>query len=104
MLVSQGNVRAEEWEGAIFRALKERAGEFERVRPHRVREVHADEQIAMTQYVGVVTVVLAKKAVREHITRVETSEKGIGLLGFGVSLAVHTLMTGKAHVDRETKL
>lgn len=34
---------------------------------------------------GVVTIVLAKRSLREHITRIETSEKGIGLLGFGVS-------------------
>jgi hypothetical protein len=41
----------------------------------------------MTQYVGVVTIVLAKHSIREAITHVETSERGIGLLGFGVSHA-----------------
>ena len=39
----------------------------------------------MTQYVGVVTMVFVKKSIREAVTRVETSERGIGLLGFGVS-------------------
>jgi hypothetical protein len=39
----------------------------------------------MTQYVGVVTVVFVRKTLRSAISRVETSERGIGLLGWGVS-------------------
>jgi hypothetical protein len=45
----------------------------------------------MTQYVGVVTVVFVKKTLRSAISRVETSERGIGLLGWGVSIAVRPL-------------
>lgn len=37
---------------------------------------------------GVLTIVLVRKTLRPSISRVETSEKGIGLLGFGVSLLV----------------
>ena len=39
----------------------------------------------MTQYVGVMTIVFVRKSLRPAITRIETSERGIGLLGFGVS-------------------
>ncbi|ODO01801.1 hypothetical protein L198_02526 [Cryptococcus wingfieldii CBS 7118] len=37
----------------------------------------------MTQYVGVVTIILVRKSLRPHISRIETAERGIGLLGFG---------------------
>ncbi|TYJ52019.1 hypothetical protein B9479_007396 [Cryptococcus floricola] len=39
--------------------------------------------LVMTQYVGVVTIILVRKSLRPHISRIETAEKGIGLLGFG---------------------
>mgnify|MGYP002717780302 CR=1 FL=1 len=32
LLISQGNVRAEEWETAILRALKDKASEYEKAR------------------------------------------------------------------------
>lgn len=42
----------------------------------------------MTQYVGVVMIILVRKTLRPHISRVESSERGIGLLGFGGNKAV----------------
>lgn len=48
-------------------------------------EISANLQLAFTQYVGVMTIVLVKKAIRPVISRVETSERGIGLMGFVVS-------------------
>ncbi|WVQ80297.1 hypothetical protein IAT38_002402 [Cryptococcus sp. DSM 104549] len=69
LLVSQGNSRADLWEAALLNGLGARASEF--------------EKLVMTQYVGVVMIVLVRKTIKEYVTRVETSEKGIGLLGFG---------------------
>ena len=43
----------------------------------------------MTQYVGVVTIAFVKKNKKDVISRVETVERGIGLLGIGVSGQVH---------------
>lgn len=42
----------------------------------------------MTQYVGVVMIILVRKTLRPNISRVESSERGIGLLGFGGNKAV----------------
>lgn len=42
----------------------------------------------MTQYVGVVMIILVRKTLRPYISRVESSERGIGLLGFGGNKAV----------------
>lgn len=42
----------------------------------------------MTQYVGVVMIILVRKTLRTYISRVESSERGIGLLGFGGNKAV----------------
>mgnify|MGYP002718848398 CR=1 FL=1 len=42
----------------------------------------------MTQYVGVITIVFVKRTLRDAVSQIETSERGIGLLGFGVSTAV----------------
>jgi hypothetical protein len=39
----------------------------------------------VTQFVGVMTIVLVRKSLREAVSQVQTSERGIGLLGFGVS-------------------
>ncbi|ODN75742.1 hypothetical protein, variant [Cryptococcus amylolentus CBS 6039] len=39
--------------------------------------------LVMTQYVGVVTIILVRKSLRPHVSRIETAERGIGLLGFG---------------------
>ncbi|ORX34560.1 Endonuclease/exonuclease/phosphatase [Kockovaella imperatae] len=69
LLISQGNVRADEWESAILAGLDSKAEGYER--------------IAMTQYVGVMTLVFVRKTLRPHVTHVQTSERGIGLLGFG---------------------
>ncbi|CAD6564187.1 MAG: hypothetical protein TREMPRED_004465 [Tremellales sp. Tagirdzhanova-0007] len=69
LLISQGYVRANEWEAAIMQNLGEKAGEYEKV--------------AMAQYVGVLTMVFVKKSHREVVKRVSTCERGIGLLGFG---------------------
>jgi len=55
---------------------------------HLNGQAASSRQVAMTQYVGVVTIVLAKHSIREAITSVETSERGIGLLGFGVSHSI----------------
>ena len=58
-------------------------------------------QVAVSQYVGVVTIVLVKKALKDDVTQIETSERGIGLLGFGVSAGcVHKVMW---LIIRETK-
>lgn len=43
-----------------------------------------DNQIATTQYVGVLMLVFVRKTLQEVVTEIETSERGIGLLGFGV--------------------
>jgi len=51
----------------------------------RIRQSQADLQLAFGQYVGVMTFVLVRKTLRPVISRVETSEKGIGLMGFVVS-------------------
>lgn len=69
MLISQGQSRAYEWETALMRSLGEKAADF--------------EKIALTQYVGVMTTVFVKKSLKDAITRIETCERGIGLLGFG---------------------
>ena len=37
----------------------------------------------MAQYVGVMTLVFVRKTLKNVVTRVEMSERGIGLLGFG---------------------
>jgi phosphatidylinositol-bisphosphatase len=39
----------------------------------------------VTQFVGVMTIVLVRNSLREAVSQVQTSERGIGLLGFGVS-------------------
>jgi len=83
LLFTQGNDRAVAWEEALFRGLGDRASEYEKVR--RQSPGHTDIQLALTQYVGVMTIVLVRKTLRPAITRVETSEKGIGLMGFVVS-------------------
>lgn len=83
LLFTQGNDRAVAWEEALFRGLGDRASEFEKVSRHLANG--ADQQLAFTQYVGVMTIVLVRKTLRSAITRVETSEKGIGLMGFIVS-------------------
>ncbi|ORY31996.1 Endonuclease/exonuclease/phosphatase [Naematelia encephala] len=69
MLVSQGSARAAEWEGAIRRGLGVKADQY--------------DKIACTQYVGVMTLAFVKKSLRDAVSAVETSEKGVGLLGFG---------------------
>ncbi|WWC85634.1 uncharacterized protein L201_000500 [Kwoniella dendrophila CBS 6074] len=89
LLISQGNSRAEGWESALLAGLGSKAGEF--------------EKLVMTQYVGVMMIILVRKTLKEAITRVETSERGIGLLGFGgvaVRLKVHdtTLCFVDAHM------
>ncbi|WVF66286.1 hypothetical protein IAT40_001026 [Kwoniella sp. CBS 6097] len=89
LLISQGNSRAEGWESALMAGLGPKAAEF--------------EKLVMTQYVGVLMIVLVKKTLKEAISRVETSERGIGLLGFGgvaVKMKVHdtTLCFVNAHM------
>ncbi|OCF71352.1 hypothetical protein I204_07979 [Kwoniella mangroviensis CBS 8886] len=93
LLISQGNTRAEGWESALLAGLGSRSGEF--------------EKLVMTQYVGVMMIILVRKSLKEFISRVETSERGIGLLGFGgnkagvaVRLKVHdtTLCFVNAHM------
>ncbi|OXG45099.1 inositol-polyphosphate 5-phosphatase [Cryptococcus neoformans Th84] len=69
LLISQGNSRADSWETALFAGLGDKAGEY--------------EKLVMTQYVGVVMIILVRKSLRPYISRVESSERGIGLLGFG---------------------
>ncbi|KIR79357.1 inositol-polyphosphate 5-phosphatase [Cryptococcus gattii EJB2] len=69
LLISQGNSRADSWEVALFAGLGDKAGEY--------------EKLVMTQYVGVVMIILVRKTLRPYISRVESSERGIGLLGFG---------------------
>nr|ODN77240.1 hypothetical protein L203_06319 [Cryptococcus depauperatus CBS 7841] len=69
LLLSQGNSRADSWEAALFNGLGDKAVEF--------------EKLIMTQYVGVVMILLVRKTLRMHVSRIETSERGIGLLGFG---------------------
>ncbi|WVQ76507.1 hypothetical protein IAR50_006177 [Cryptococcus sp. DSM 104548] len=69
MFVGQGNSRADSWEEALLSGLGARNGEF--------------EKLVMTQYVGVVTIILVRKSLRPYISRIETAERGIGLLGFG---------------------
>jgi len=86
LLYSQGIERAEEWEAAILHSLKDKAGEYEEVSASQTSwRLGLINEIAMTQYVSVVTIVFVKKALKGAISRVETCEKGIGLLGFGVS-------------------
>lgn len=46
----------------------------------------------MTQYVGVVMIILVRKTLRPYISRVESSERGIGLLGFGGNKAVRVAL------------
>ncbi|WRT63490.1 uncharacterized protein IL334_000395 [Kwoniella shivajii] len=93
LLISQGNSRADGWEAALFAGLGSKADEF--------------EKLVMTQYVGVMMIILVRKTLKEAITRVETSERGIGLLGFGgnkagvaVRLKVHdtTMCFVNAHM------
>jgi hypothetical protein len=43
-------------------------------------------QIAVSQYVGVLLLVFVKKDLTDAVRDVQTAEKGIGLLGFGVSV------------------
>lgn len=43
-------------------------------------------QVAMSQYVGVLLIVLVRRDVKDAVGEVQMSEKGIGLLGFGVSV------------------
>ena len=100
LLFSQGNDRAAAWEEALFRGLGDRASEFEKVRFGQSR---ADVQLAFSQYVGVMTFVLVRKTLRPMISRVETSEKGIGLMGFVVSFPVFKVDVNTDH-DRGTKL
>ncbi|WWC57979.1 uncharacterized protein I303_100514 [Kwoniella dejecticola CBS 10117] len=69
LLISQGNSRADGWEAALLAGLGDRASDF--------------EKLVLTQYVGVMMMILVRKSLKEHISRVETSERGIGLLGFG---------------------
>ncbi|RXK37280.1 hypothetical protein M231_05422 [Tremella mesenterica] len=69
LFMSQGVDRAQAWEEAIMVALGDVAGEFER--------------LALTQYVGVVMIILVRRTLRPEISRLQTSERGIGLLGFG---------------------
>lgn len=82
LLFAQGNDRAAAWEEALFRGLGDRASEFEKVSNYPT--LATDGQLAFSQYVGVMTIVLVRKTLRSVISRVETSEKGIGLLGFVV--------------------
>ncbi|OCF43755.1 hypothetical protein I317_02359 [Kwoniella heveanensis CBS 569] len=93
LLISQGNSRAEGWEAALLAGLGPKAEEF--------------EKLVMTQYVGVLMIILVRKTLKEAISRVETSERGIGLLGFGgnkagvaVRLKIHdtTLCFVNAHM------
>ncbi|WVW81619.1 hypothetical protein I302_103614 [Kwoniella bestiolae CBS 10118] len=89
LLISQGNSRAEGWETALLAGLGDRAGDF--------------EKLVMTQYVGVMMIIFVRKSLKEYVTRVETSERGIGLLGFGgvaVRLKIHdtTLCFVNAHM------
>jgi len=87
LLFAQGNDRAAAWEEALFRGLGDRASDFEKVTPVFIpRPIVADMQLAFSQYVGVMTIVLVRKTLRTVISRVETSEKGIGLMGFVVSI------------------
>ena len=99
LLFTQGNDRAVAWEEALFRGLGDRASDFEKVSRHF--GFHTYHQLAFTQYVGVMTIVLVRKTLRSAITRVETSEKGIGLMGFVVS--PFTLIRWSADPDRVTK-
>ena len=69
----------------------------------RIRQSQADFQLAFSQYVGVMTFVLVRKTLRPVISRVETSEKGIGLMGFVVSFTKR-IMYGATDDDRATKL
>ncbi|WVQ93909.1 hypothetical protein IAU59_000987 [Kwoniella sp. CBS 9459] len=89
LLVSQGNTRADGWAAALLAGLGPKAEDF--------------EKLVMTQYVGVLMIVFVRKTLKEAISRVETSERGIGLLGFGgvaVRLKVHdtTLCFVNAHM------
>ncbi|KAK8845296.1 hypothetical protein IAR55_006009 [Kwoniella newhampshirensis] len=89
LLISQGNDRAESWETALLNGLGPRADEF--------------EKLVRTQYVGVMMIIFVRKSLKERISRVQTSERGIGLLGFGgvaVRLRVHdtTLCFVNAHM------
>jgi hypothetical protein len=61
----------------------------EYVTPAEAGRELTDDQIATTQYVGVLMLVFVRKTLQEVVTEVETSERGIGLLGFGVSV-LHT--------------
>ncbi|WVR03400.1 hypothetical protein IAU60_000391 [Kwoniella sp. DSM 27419] len=69
LLLSQGNSRAEGWEAALLAGIGANSDQF--------------EKLVMTQYVGVMMIILVRKTLKEAITRVETSERGIGILGFG---------------------
>ncbi|WWC67008.1 uncharacterized protein I206_100915 [Kwoniella pini CBS 10737] len=93
LLISQGNSRADGWEAALSAGLGTKAGEY--------------EKLVFNQYVGVMMIILVRKSLGEHVARVETSERGIGLLGFGgnkagvaVRLKIHdtTLCFVNAHM------
>ena len=45
----------------------------------------------MVQYVGVLLLVFVRSDLKDAVSDVQTSEKGIGLLGFGVSLDLQRL-------------
>ncbi|KAI9636052.1 Endonuclease/exonuclease/phosphatase [Dioszegia hungarica] len=64
LLISQGNSRADDWAAAISQGLGEQADDY-------------------TRYVGVLMLVFVRKTLQEVVTEIETSERGIGLLGFG---------------------
>jgi phosphatidylinositol-bisphosphatase len=100
LLFAQGNDRAAAWEEALFRGLGDRASEFEKV--GQLLKVCTDVQLAFSQYVGVMAIVLVRKTLRPMVSRVETSEKGIGLMGFVVSHACHVPYASADHC-RATK-
>lgn len=91
MLISQGASRAEVWSSAILTVLGGAGATYERVSCSLCASfclfacLRADEQIAVSQYVGVLLLVFVKKDLRDAVSEVQMSEKGIGLLGFGVS-------------------
>lgn len=74
LLIAQTDGRAEAWETNLFLSLADKAPEWERVE--------------LSQYVGVVLIILAKKSLKGYIGDVGKSARGVGLMGFGVGIIV----------------
>jgi hypothetical protein len=75
--------RATSWEKAIFEGLGDKKEDYVKVSSYPPSQL--THQVASVQYVGVLLIIVVCKELHPHITALQESSRGIGLLGVGVS-------------------